>query len=36
MRGMDWGVCFNPASPRAGLLNFEHCGCEQWEESDER
>lgn len=26
--GMDWGVCFNPKSPRAGLLNFEHYGCE--------
>jgi len=22
--GMDWGVCANPASPRAGLLTFEH------------
>jgi hypothetical protein len=30
----DWGVCRNPASPRAGLLTFEHQageGC--WEES---
>ena len=25
--GMDWGVCFNPKSPRAGLLTFEHMGC---------
>ncbi|MDP3185973.1 MAG: hypothetical protein Q8M58_11930 [Anaerolineales bacterium] len=30
--GMDWGVCGNPASPRAGLLTFEHQGCEQFEE----
>lgn len=22
--GLDWGVCSNPASPRAGLLTFEH------------
>jgi hypothetical protein len=26
-RGMDWGVCTNPKSPRAGLLTFEHMGC---------
>jgi hypothetical protein len=25
-RGMDWGVCGNPRSPRAGLLTFEHQG----------
>ncbi len=29
--GMDWSVCINPASPRAGLLTFEHQGCEQFE-----
>jgi hypothetical protein len=29
--GMDWGVCTNLASPRAGLLTFEHQGCEQFE-----
>jgi hypothetical protein len=29
--GMDWGVCGNAASPRAGLLTFEHQGCEQFE-----
>lgn len=29
--GMDWGVCANPDSPRAGLLTFEHQGCEQFE-----
>ena len=31
-RGMDWGVCFNPKSPRAGLLTFEHMGCEHYED----
>jgi len=25
--GMDWGVCTEPRSPRAGLLTFEHMGC---------
>ena len=30
--GMDWGVCANAASPRTGLLTFEHQGCEQFEE----
>ena len=25
--GMDWGVCSEPRSPRAGLLTFEHMGC---------
>ena len=29
--GADWGVCVNPASPRAGLLTFEHQGCENFE-----
>lgn len=32
--GADWGVCSNPASPRAGLLTFEHQGCEQFEGSN--
>lgn len=32
MAGMDWGVCFHPKSPRAGLLTFEHMGCDCWEE----
>jgi hypothetical protein len=27
----DWGVCANPASPRVGLLTFEHQGCPQFE-----
>jgi hypothetical protein len=27
----DWGVCGNPASPRVGLLTFEHQGCPQFE-----
>ena len=25
--GSDWGICVNGASPRAGLLTFEHQGC---------
>lgn len=35
---MDWGVCTNPKSHRAGLLTFEHQGClngqvdREWEE----
>lgn len=29
--GADWGVCANAASPRAGLLTFEHQGCPQFE-----
>lgn len=29
--GADWGVCANPRSPRAGLLTFEHQGCEFFE-----
>ena len=33
--GADWGVCANPRSPRAGLLTFEHQGCEFFE-YDER
>jgi hypothetical protein len=28
---LDWGVCGNPASPRAGLLTFEHQGCPEFE-----
>lgn len=30
-RGQDWGVCFNPRSPRSGLLTFEHQGCPEFE-----
>ena len=26
--GADWGVCTQPRSPRAGLLTFEHMGCQ--------
>ncbi len=34
--GADWGVCAHAASPRAGLLTFEHQGCPQFEpEPDE-
>ena len=29
--GLDWGVCYCPQSPRAGLLTFEHMGCEFFE-----
>jgi hypothetical protein len=29
--GDHWGVCANPASPRAGLLTFEHQGCTVFE-----
>jgi hypothetical protein len=32
-RGMDWGVRTNPKSPRAGLLTFEHMGCQFYESS---
>jgi hypothetical protein len=28
---LDWGVCGNPASHRAGLLTFEHQGCSKFE-----
>ena len=28
---LDWGVCRNGASPRAGLLTFEHQGCRRFE-----
>ena len=28
---LDWGVCRSGASPRAGLLTFEHQGCRQFE-----
>lgn len=33
--GMDWGVCTQPSSFRAGLLTFEHMGCEFFEEEPE-
>ena len=28
----DWGACGNPASPRAGLLTWEHQGCRVFEQ----
>lgn len=28
--GCGWGVCACPASPRAGLLTWEHMGCKEW------
>jgi len=31
----DWGICYNPASPRAGLLTFEHQGCPAFEGNEE-
>ena len=34
--GLDWGVCFNEKSPRAGLLTFEHQGCPQFEGEEEK
>lgn len=34
--GGDWGVCANPASRRAGLLTFEHQGCDEFEYDEER
>jgi hypothetical protein len=29
--GLDWGICANAKSPRAGLLTFEHQGCPDFE-----
>jgi hypothetical protein len=34
--GMDWGVCGNLNSHRAGLLTFEHQGCHQFESKRKR
>jgi len=31
---LDWGICRNPASPRCGLLTFEHQGCRAFEADD--
>jgi hypothetical protein len=31
----DWGVCYNPRSPRCGLLTFEHQGCTEFEGKEE-
>jgi hypothetical protein len=28
--GADWGVCMNVKSHRAGLLTFEHQGCQHF------
>lgn len=30
--GLDWGICSNPRSHRAGLLTFEHQGCPAFRE----
>jgi hypothetical protein len=35
MLRFDWGICYNPASPRAGLLTFEHQGCPAFEGDEE-
>lgn len=35
-RAGDWGVCFCPESPRAGLLTFEHMGCSCWKGEPKR
>lgn len=32
-KDLDWCVCVNPESHRAGLLTFEHQGC-QWFEAE--
>lgn len=31
----DWGVCINPKSPRAGMLTFEHMGCDHFRYSNQ-
>lgn len=33
--GADWLVCGNPKSHRAGLLTFEHQGCDKFERDEE-
>lgn len=33
---MDWGVCLHAASPRAGLLTFEHQGCPEYQHVDDK
>jgi hypothetical protein len=30
--GSDWLVCLNPDSHRAGLVTFEHQGCQSYED----
>jgi hypothetical protein len=32
--GYDWGVCTNPLSERAGLLSYEHMGCQFFERDE--
>lgn len=34
--GDDWGVCVNQASPRHGLLTFEHQGCQHFTGPEDR
>jgi hypothetical protein len=33
---LDWGICANPNSHRAGLLTFEHQGCLKFEQDEEK
>ena len=32
--GLDWGVCANPQSLRAGLLTYQNFGCLEFERAD--
>ncbi len=32
---LDWGVCANPRSHRAGLVTFEHQGCPEFEPGED-
>ena len=34
--GLNYGVCTNPRSHRAGLLTFEHQGCVHFELENEK
>ena len=31
--GLDWGVCVNPKSLRAGLLTYQKFGCPEFEQT---
>jgi len=32
--GLDWGVCANAHSPRAGLLTYQNFGCLEFEQTN--
>ena len=32
--GLDWGVCVNPQSLRAGLLTYQEFGCLQFQQTN--